>query len=250
MDEIIYIIITGAFTGFSSGMFGIGGSVVATPFLSLLLGIVPIMAIATPLPAAIPSALSGSYLYQKKKMINYKFALIVLLTAIPLGWLGSYTTGYIDQTVLIILKAVFLIILGLKFFISSWLMKGKVEEPKLSITGGLISGALAGFVAGILAVGGGIVLVTAFVRINNLPMKNAVATSLFCVLILAIANSIKHFQMGHIDLNITWILAISVIPFAYLGAKTAVSLRNKTLERVFGAAMIIFAIFFIITQIA
>jgi uncharacterized membrane protein YfcA len=108
---------------------------------------------------------------------------------------------------------------------------------------------VAGYVAGILAVGGGIVLVTAFVRFFKVKMKEAVASSLVCVFILAIVNSIKQYDLGHIDLEITLILAATVIPFSLLGAKIAVSLRNKTLERAFGVAMIIFAIFFIITQI-
>ena len=247
--DILYIIITGGFTGFSSGMFGIGGSVVATPFLKLLLGLAPIIAIATPLPAAIPSAASGSFLYHKKHLINYRIAFTAIATAIPMGWIGSYATDFINPTLLIVIKAGFLMFLGLKFFISSWLFGKEAMEERTTIIGGLLSGALAGFVAGFLAVGGGIVLVTAFVRINYLKMKNAVATSLFCVSVLAIANSIKHYQMGHIDVRTTLILAMVVIPFSLLGAKTAIALKNKTLERIFGIVMIVFAIFFIITQL-
>jgi uncharacterized protein len=247
--EIFYIILTGAFAGYSSGMFGIGGSVVATPILKLLIAIAPIMAVATPLPAAIPAALSGSYLYNKNKMINFKVAFIAVIAAIPFGWIGSAATLYVDGKTIIILKAVFLILLGLKFFISGIIFKEKNAEIKLSLSGGIISGAIAGFVSGFIAVGGGIILVTAFVRLNKMKMKDAIATSLFCVLVLSIVNSIKHYQMGHIDLHIAWILAIGAIPFAYLGAKTAIKLKNKTLEKVFGASMILFAIFFIISQI-
>ena len=249
MEEILLTIFTGALTGLSSGMFGIGGSVVATPVLKLLIGMAPIIALATPIPAAIPSAASGSFLYYRNNLINFKLAGSVLITAIPFSWFGSWTTQYVDGTALIVAKAIFLVFLGLKFFISSWLFRTKEEEQRISITGSLISGAIAGYVAGILAVGGGIVLVTAFRKVNRIKMKEAVATSLACVFILAIVSSIKHYDLGHIDLNITLILAATVIPFSMLGAKIAVSLRNKTLERAFGAAMIIFAIFFIITQV-
>lgn len=247
--ELFYLILIGIITGLSSGMFGIGGSVVATPFLRLLIGLAPIIAIATPLPAAVPSSASGSIMYWQKKMINFKLAGIALIAAIPMGWLGSWVSDFVDGKTLIIIKALFLMFLGLKFFISSWLLKGSEKKVKTSIIGGLLSGAFAGFVAGIIAVGGGIVLVTAFVRVNHLKMKEAVATSLFCVFILALINSFKHFQMGHLDLKVTLVLALTVIPFSYLGARIAVSLRNKTLERLFGAAMIIFAIVFIFTEL-
>ncbi len=249
MEETLTTILIGAVTGFSSGMFGIGGSVVASPFVRLLLGAAPIIALATPIVAAIPSAASGSFMYYKKRMIVFKIAGTALITAIPFSYLGSCSTQYIDGTILIIAKAVFLSFLGLKFFISSWLFKGEELPVRVSVLGGLISGILGGFTAGVLAVGGGIVLVTAFVRVNHLPMKQAVATSLACVFVLAIVSTLKHWDLGHIDPNIALILAISVIPFSYLGAKTAVSMRNRTLERAFGAAMIVFAIFFIYTQI-
>ncbi len=249
MEEVLLIIFTGILTGLSSGMFGIGGSVVATPILKLTLGIPAIIALATPIPAAIPSAASGSLMYYKKKLINFKLAGSVLITAIPFSWLGSWTTQYVDGTVLIVAKALFLAFLGLKFFISSWLFKAKDEEVSITIIKGIIIGAVAGYVAGILVVGGGIVLVTAFVRFSHIKMKEAVATSLVCVFVLAIVSSLKQYDLGHIDLRITLILAATVIPFSFLGAKIAVSLRNRTLERAFGVAMIVFAIFFIITQI-
>ncbi len=249
MGEILTTVLIGIIMGFSSGMFGIGGSIVATPFLKMFLTLTPIAAIATPLPAAIPSAASGSIKYHRSGLINYRLAGLALTAAVPFGILGTWVTGHIDGTALLVAKAIFLALLGIKFFVSSWLLKKKEAPEKITLLGGLISGALAGFVAGVIAVGGGIIMVTAFVRVNNLPMKNAVATSLLCVGILAIINSIGHFTMGHIDTFITLILAATVIPFSYLGAKLAVSLRNKTLERLFGILMIIFAIYFIILQL-
>jgi len=249
MEDVLLTIFTGILTGLSSGMFGIGGSVVATPILKLALGIPAIIALATPIPAAIPSAASGSFMYYKNNLINFKLAGSVLITAIPFSWLGSWTTQYVDGTVLLVAKALFLAFLGLRFFISSWLFKSKDEATRITFLTSMISGAIAGYVAGILAVGGGIVLVTAFVRFNRVKMKEAVATSLVCVFVLAIISSIKHYDLGHIDLDITLILAATVIPFSMLGAKIAVSLRNQTLERAFGIAMIVFAVFFIITQV-
>jgi len=249
MEELLLTILTGILSGLSSGMFGIAGSVIATPMLKLSLGIPSIIALATPIPAAIPSAASGAFMYHKNRLINFKLAGSVLITAIPFSWLGSWTTQYIDGTVLIIAKALFLAILGLKFFISSWLFKTKEDAVKITLVNSVLTGAVAGFVAGILVVGGGIVLVTSFVRFFKVKMKEAVATSLVCVFVLSIVNSIKQYELGHIDLEISLILAATAIPFSMIGAKVAVSLRNITLERVFGIAMIIFAIVFIITQL-
>lgn len=248
MEDIIIILIIGVMTGISAGMFGIGGSVIATPLLYLTLPIGQLAALATPLPTAIPSAMSGSIIYGRNGLIDYKKAFAALSTAIPIGWLSSYFSDLIDPTFLLVAKAAFLIFLGLEFCLDacSDLIHSDIKRDNLAIF--FTAGALAGLISGLLAVGGGIVMVTVFQRVSHMPMKNAVASSLFCVGILALANSAAHISLGHIDIRIALIMTFAVIPSALLGAKLAVKLKNKILERIFGAAMIIFAIVFIIFQ--
>ncbi len=233
--------------GFSSGMFGIGGSVVATPLLTIMAGMSAMLALATPLPAAMPSAVSGSVRYAKAGLIKYNIALPAVLSAIPFGFLGAYLNNFTNDSLPLILKSVFLMLLGLKFFFASKLFKKQSGNSNQNIKAGIISGILTGLVSGYIAVGGGIVLVTAFIRINKLTMKEAVATSLFCVGILALTNSIAHYGMGNIDIATTLILAVTVIPFSSLGARAAIKLKNSTLEKAFGIFLIIFASYFIYT---
>ena len=247
--EILLNIVTAAFAGFSSGMFGIAGSVVASPILSLALNYPTMIALATPLPSAIPSAISGTYLYNKQKLINFRIAFYALLGAIPLSFAGSYVTSFIDGNALMLAKAVFLALLGINFILSGKLIKQKDNQEKHTPVLSICAGALAGFIAGILAVGGGIVLVTAFVRINNLKIKEAIASSLLCVGIISIINSCIHYFLNHISVYPALIIFLCVAPFSYLGAKTAIKLRNKTLEILFGCLLIIFAIYFIVFRI-
>lgn len=246
--ETLYTILIGLFTGFSSGMFGIGGSAVATPLLIMFLGMPALAAVTTPLLAAVPSAITGTIFYSRKKMINYRIAFLTLATAIPFGLFATYLTDIIDPNVLIIGKAFLLMLLGLKFFLTGILLKEKDVEIRESAVYTLIAGALAGSVAGILAIGGGVVFVTTFVRLHRLPMKYAVATSLFCVLIVATINSTYHVILGHVDLKVALVLCISVIPAALLGARLSSSMKNKTLELFFGSLMIALAMYFIITR--
>lgn len=230
-------------------MFGIGGSAVATPLLTMFLGIPALTAVATPLLAAVPSALSGTIIYSRKKMINYKIAFLTLATAVPFGLAGTYLTGIIDSNILIIAKGFLLMLLGIKFFITSILLKEKDTEILDSVVWSMLAGALAGAVAGTLAIGGGVVFVTTFVRLHRLPMKIAVATSLFCVLIVATINSTYQVILGHVDLRLALVLCISVIPAALLGARLSSSMKNKTLELFFGSLMIAIALYFIITRL-
>jgi uncharacterized membrane protein YfcA len=244
MIEIILIGITGAITGLSSGMFGIGGSAVATPLLILFVDMPYLIALATPLPAAIPSAISGSFMYHSKKLINYKLAYRILLFSIPSNFIGTNLTVFFDADFLINLKAFLLLLLGLKLILAPFILKSGKNEPNSSFKIAAITGTLAGLISGFIAIGGGIVMVTMFLRVHNLKIKSAIATSLFCVGFLALIGSIGHFYLGNIDVKSTIILAISVIPFAFLGAKLSTFLNDKVLEKTFGIFVMIFAIYF------
>lgn len=250
MGQVITLLLIGIISGIISGMFGISGSILASPFLRLFIDITAISALATPLITSIPSAVSASVIYHKEKKIIFKLAFTALLTAIPFSLLGTWSTNFIDSDLLLIAKAGFLFFLGLNFVLSGWILIGKEIPIKFSFVGGLISGIIAGYLAGILAVGGGIVLVTAFVRVNNLQMKNAIATSMLCVGVLSAINSYVHYKFGNIDIIIAIILCITVIPFSYLGAKLAMRLKNKTLEKIFGIILICFSLYFIVVQLS
>lgn len=250
MQDFVSIFLIAAAAGFSSGMFGIGGAVVSTPLLILILGMSDASAHSTPLPAAIPSAIAGSIIYARKKLIRYKIAFWALISALPCGFLGSYAASLVpDKTILVAIKASFLIVLGLRFFIYDFYYAVGKEKSSDSIPKTIVAGALAGFVAGLIAVGGGIVFVAAFRRINKMTMKQSVATSLFCVGLVAVVNSATHWASGLIDVRAALILMCGVPIFALLGAKIATVLKNEILEKSFGAAVIIFGIVFIIFKL-
>lgn len=235
------LLLISAITGISSGMFGIGGSVIASPLLLLLTDISPNAALSTPLPVAFSSAISGSILYIKEKLVDFKLSILTILFALPFSTLGSYLTTTIDVYWLLAAKAMFLLILGIRFFLS----KEKKYQPNENrkILNIAYTGALAGFIAGILALGGGIVFVTAYIKLLKIDLKTAIATSLFNVGILALINSIEHYLLGSINIHISIIMMVLVVPFAFLGAFTSVRLKNKTLTFTFGILLIIFAIY-------
>lgn len=251
MTTVITVFI-GLLIGLSSGMFGIGGALLATPLLKVGLGLPALLALATPLPAAIPAAISGTVGYARAKLVRYDIAWRVLIFAMPLNIAGAYLTKFTPGSILMIATGVVLVY-------SAWtfLRKGlsksneNAEEIREELPGPLLyaSGALAGFMSGFLAIGGGIVMVPAFVKVLRMPVKQAVATSLLCVAALAIPGVIVHTNLGHIDWNVSLILCAAVIPMSYLGARLATSLKSATLERIYGIVMLVFAIYFIVKNI-
>jgi uncharacterized membrane protein YfcA len=249
--HFITVGVIGIMIGLLSGLFGLGGALVATPLLKIFAGLSPLLALATPLPAAIPSAISGSIVYYRNKLIDFKIALIILLCAIPMNYIGVEFTKHLDGRVLMILTGALLFIVGGTFFVRGWLLKEeKTYEVRRSVVVLIPAGVLAGFLSGLLAIGGGIVLVPVFVRLNRLSLKSAMATSLFCVLVLSLVGTIKHYTLGNIDIKTALILSVFAVPFSYYGAKMAIKLRNQTLERMYGTFVVCFAIYFLINVLS
>ncbi|MBS1912701.1 MAG: sulfite exporter TauE/SafE family protein [Bacteroidetes bacterium] len=248
--HLFVTIVIGAIIGVSSGMFGIGGALLATPLLNVWLLLPAKLALATPLPAAIPSSISGSIAYARNRLVRYQVGLRAVMVAMPMTVVGSYLTKVTPDVVLMVAT-------GLTLLFVSWtfLRRGLRKDSELEALEALperafgmeayLACAVAGFMSGFLAIGGGMVLVPAFVKILRLPMKSALATSLFCVALLALPGVVVHAMLEHIDWNVALILSIAVIPMSYLGARIATRLRNVTLERIYGGVMMLFAIYFI-----
>jgi len=239
----------GLLIGFSSGLFGIGGALIATPLLKLLVAMPPMLALATPLPVALPSAISGSVAYYNNGLIDFKAVRNVLWSALPANLLGTWLTQYMNGQVMMMLTGGFMMLVGITFFVRGWLFQESHEPERSSAVGFAITGAIAGFLAGFLAIGGGLVMVPAFVRGMNMRFKKATATSLFAVAVLSVPASVGHFLLGHIDVIVAVMLALVASPMSYLGAQVAMKLRNKTLERIYGTFMIAFAAYFLLRQV-
>lgn len=242
----------GIVTGFASGLMGIGGSSLGTPLLRLVIGAPQLISLATPMPVMLPLSLSGGFAYLRQQKIDFKLAGWMLVTALPFAWIGAAATQYVSGQFLMVLTSIFLIGVGCSFLIRSIVFRVEEEElvrTKTNAPKALLFGILGGFIAGLLAIGGGVIYVPVFVRVFSRSMKVALATSLAVVTVVAIPGSIEHALLGHIDWQIAGLMALGAFPASFFGARLALRLRNQTLERIFGAATICFGIFFLISQI-
>ena len=113
----------------------------------------------------------------------------------------------------------------------------------------LLIGLCAGFLSGLLGVGGGILLLPGFIYILRLPIKKAFGTSLAVISILAIPGTIIHALLGHISGWLFLYLTIGVIPGAYMGARVSIRTSERVLFALFGALIAIFGVIFIVNEI-
>ncbi len=247
MLTLLEEILTGVLIGFLSGMFGLGGSSIATPLLKTVIGVKPTIALATPLPVVIPSAISASLVYYKKGLINFSVAKVTIIFGFPLVLLGATLTKLVSGKFLMLSTAIFIFVVGLSFLFRRSLFKMDVDGKVNNFV--LISlSAVIGFVSGFLANGGGVMLVPFYVKVLKMNVKNAFANSLFVIPFFAIPGTVVHFLLGHIDLKLLLVLVLTSIPFANLGARLAVRLKNEALEIGYGIFLVVFSIFFFVRE--
>ena len=103
-------------------------------------------------------------------------------------------------------------------------------------------GLAAGFAAGLLGVGGGIVMVPAMVLALGFDQHVAQGTSLVVIIPAALAGSVTHYRNGRVSLRDAALLAAGGIGGAVVGSVSALSVDDSVLRRLFGAFLLVVAI--------
>ncbi len=240
----LLIVLTGIVVGFLGGMFGMGGSSISTPLLRILFLIPSYQALASPLPMTLVSSSLSGEKYQLRGFVDWDIVKKMVIVIILGSLLGAYFTKFISGKVLMILTAIFLIYVSIRFLSSSKKTKKKLDNIKVTLAGFFI-----GLISGMLANGGGILIVPVLVLLG-LDIKRAIGTSMALVFFSAIPSILVHWYLGHIDWWLTLYLSIGAIPGAYLGAYVTVSLPRERIRKLYGIFLLLFSIYFAMFEIS
>jgi uncharacterized protein len=107
----------------------------------------------------------------------------------------------------------------------------------------LIVGLVAGYLSGLIGIGGGIVIVPILVYLMNMDQKTAQGTTLFMFLLpIGILGVYNYHKGGFIGYKTALIMAGTFIIGSYLGSKTVIAMDTKIVKQVFGAFIILIGI--------
>ena len=228
----------GVVAGLLAGLFGVGGGIVMTPGIQVLLGAPPIVALATPLPVIFPTALAGALAYRRQGEIDTRAAAWLVGPGLIGAAIGAWLTDRVDTTLLLLVTAA---LLGWQAVaILRRRERATAERPATApILGGI--GALAGLVSGLLGIGGGLVMVPLLAGWIGMPLKRALGTSLLAIVALVIPGTVVHALLGHLDLGIGLALVVGAVPGARIGAALALGARERTLRLVVGCGLLAIA---------
>lgn len=238
----------GLVVGFLGGLFGKGGSAVATPLLAAA-GVPAIIAVAAPLPATVPSTLAASSVYWKAQLIDWRIVRWSLGFGLPATVVGAIATRWIGGPVLVTITDAVLVVLGLRFLLARPVLDTDPVKPPRESPLLLATVAIAvGLVSGLLANSGGFLLAPLYVAVLRLPIKTAFASSLAVATVLAVPGTIVHAALGHIDWTLVAAFGSTSVPLSFLGARVALSTAPASLERLYGAAISVLGVVFLIAR--
>jgi len=107
----------------------------------------------------------------------------------------------------------------------------------------ILVGIAAGMLAGLVGVGGGIIIVPALIYFIGFSQKTAQGTSLGLIMLpVGILGVLQYYKQGHVDFRVVGILAVGFLAGSYFGSKVALSLPQETVKKIFAVLMIIIAV--------
>jgi uncharacterized membrane protein YfcA len=263
---VLAVIAVGFASGVLSGMFGVGGAVLTTPGIRLL-GATPIESVGSTIPAVLPGALSGAWRYTRSHMVDWSVALPSGVLGAGFAVVGAEASDHVNGHYLMLFTAALLLWNGLSNVRSHARSPERVAVPvggtadaegpevhehahalghgraQKSLSVALI-GAAAGLLAGLLGVGGGILLVPAYTGLLRMPAKRAVATSLVAVAIFSVPAMITHTLLGHINWAFALPLVVGVVPGAQVGAKVTIHGSETRLRFLMGLFFTVLALLY------
>ncbi|MDI1360498.1 sulfite exporter TauE/SafE family protein [Methylotenera sp.] len=217
---MILILGLGLFVGLVMGLTGAGGGIIALPLLVFLLNISIVDATPIALLAVACSASLGAIIGLHHQTVRYKAAVLMAIAGSLVSPLGVLVAHKIDNHYLLAMFALILI------FVAYKTVKSQNSEIDTSLQDTLpcalnpqtgrfiwtsrcsisimVSGAVAGFLSGLLGVGGGFVIVPALQRFTTLSIHAVIGTSL--AVIALISTSVVVSSIYHLDMD--WNMAI------------------------------------------
>lgn len=207
--------LSGAFSGFSLGLIGGGGSVLAVPMLVYIVGVAnPHVAIGTSALAVALSAFANLVPHARAGNVRWRTALMFALAGMVGAWGGSTLGKALDGGRLLFLFALVMMAVAVLMLRPR---RGGAEVPEclrpqcLARVGG--TAAAVGGMAGFFGIGGGFLVVPGLLFSTGMPMIEAVGTSLVAVGAFGIATAANYAVSGLVD----WVMAAQFIAGGMVG---------------------------------
>jgi uncharacterized membrane protein YfcA len=251
----VLAILCGGLVGFTLGLIGGGGSIMATPLLLYVVGLEPHVAIGTGALAVSANAFANFGSHARAGNVRWRCALIFSVVGVAGAALGSFLGKQVDGEQLLFLFALLMVLVGV-------LMLGRKERPAQAISAAsgkslcqtwvpatrnplpVVAAALGvGALSGFFGIGGGFLVVPGLVFSTGMPMICAIGSSLLAVGAFGLTTAVTYGLSGLIDWPVAGEYLVGGVAGGFLGMVLAGALAsNKSaLNRIFAGLIFVVA---------
>ena len=260
MEQMIMLMVTGLLGGILGAVLGIGGGMIITPILTMLMGLPIQYAIGASIVSVIATSSGATIAYLKDEMLNLRVAMFLEIATTVGAVIGAVVTGLVDGKVLYVLFGALLI-----FSAFNMIRKMRMNEPEerqskpdeiatklrlnsayfdkatgkeinytvTNVPGGFAMMFGAGIASGLLGIGSGAFKVIAMDTIMHMPLKPSSATSNLMMGVTAAASATVYYFGGQLQPQIAAPLAIGILIGATVGSRIMPMLPTKVLRLIF-----------------
>lgn len=250
MVTLVLALLSGGLVGFSLGMIGGGGSILATPLLIYVVGLKdPHLAIGTSALAVAGNAALNLIGHAKKGNVRWRPAVIFAVAGIIGALIGSTLGKNFPGGQLLSLFALLMIFVALRM-----LREGKKKLPPPRLSDSTMTTVALGFIVGIISgffgIGGGFLIVPGLMAATAMPIINAIGSSLAAVTSFGLTTAANYAFSGLVAWDIALEFIVGGLVGGMFGRKlaTRLSVRHGVLHTLFAVIVICVALYMLLQQ--
>lgn len=264
MEILLISVFLGILIGFVLALTGAGGTIIAVPLLISVLQLTIAEAAPVALFAVCLSSAIAAILAHRQGRVRYRAAGFIALTGIAMAPCGIWLAQKLPNMPLTLLFAAVLLYVAVMTLRQSMVHQPEHGLPDTSIPCRLsyergrlmwnwpcaralaFSGAIAGFLSGLLGVGGGFVVIPALRKATDLPMQSILATALAVVALVSATGIASAALIGTMNWPIAFPFAAGALIGMLAGRKIAGKLTGIGLQRGFAVVVIGVAVWMVV----
>jgi hypothetical protein len=267
--------VLGLAVGYASGLFGVGGGFMLTPLLITLFGVPPGIAVGSGLAQMIVVSITSARRHAAAGYVDARLAAWMAPGVVVGAFGGKLLLDWLNRlgqlvvlgrhypAAVFTLNVIFIALLlaiALRLWLENPTTAGPLDDGPLRWSRGpmpvelpasgikpfsavtlFLGGGVAGVMAGLLGVGGGIVVIPLLVYGFGIPLRHSIGTSSAIVLVSAVVGATLHFLAGHINIVLVAVLLLGSVIGVSIGVRHSHRLRVVHLQRAFAALVLLVA---------
>ena len=235
------ILLVGLGAGFLSGVFGVGGGILIVPGLVFFAKMDQRRAHGTSLAAVLPISLASLVTYWSHDHVDWHVALWLAIGAVGGAILGTKLLKTARHDVLSYGFATVLIVSAIRLY---WTTSadGRTHLTVVAAIALVVIGVATGTLAGLLGVGGGVIMIPAMVLLLGEMNVMAKGTSLAVIIPTSITGTIRNRKTANVDVKAAVVVGLSGVVSAVAGGSLAANMSESLSNALFATLLLVVAV--------